>query len=92
MKNVNVTVKEEGDKITFLHKVVAGQADRSYGIQVAKLAGLPSEVVQRAKEVYNTLEMVESDLGKTKIKPQISKTKTIGKMSKSQVQNQASLF
>ncbi|MFH1387661.1 MAG: DNA mismatch repair protein MutS [bacterium] len=64
MANVNVLVKEAGDKITFLHQVVPGPADRSYGIQVAKLAGLPNEVVKRAKEVYNTLEMVENDLGK----------------------------
>ncbi|MDD5593115.1 MAG: DNA mismatch repair protein MutS [Candidatus Margulisbacteria bacterium] len=66
MKNINVTVKEEGDKITFLHKIADGPADRSYGIQVAKLAGLPEEVVKRSKDIYNTLEMVENDLGKTK--------------------------
>ncbi|MFA4967283.1 MAG: DNA mismatch repair protein MutS [Candidatus Margulisiibacteriota bacterium] len=66
MKNMNVMVKEEGDHITFLHKIVPGSADRSYGIQVAKLAGLPKQVVERAKEIYNNLEMVENDLGKTK--------------------------
>lgn len=60
MENLNVEVKEEGDHVTFLYKVVPGTADRSYGIQVAKLAGLPKEVVERAKEVYNTLEMVEN--------------------------------
>jgi DNA mismatch repair protein MutS len=64
MQNVSMLVKETGDQITFLHKVATGPADRSYGIQVAKLAGLPNEVVKRAKEVYNTLEMVENDLGK----------------------------
>lgn len=63
MKNLNVLIKEEGDHITFLHKIVEGPADRSYGIQVAKLAGLPKEVVKRAKEVYEKLEMVENDLG-----------------------------
>lgn len=67
MKNLNVLVKEEGDQITFLHRIVAGPADRSYGIQVAQLAGLPKQVVERAKEIYNTLEMVENDLGKVKI-------------------------
>jgi len=64
MKNLNVLVKEEGDHVTFLHKIVEGPADRSYGIQVGKLAGLPAEVIKRAKEVYSTLEMVEGDLGK----------------------------
>jgi DNA mismatch repair protein MutS len=63
MKNINVAVKEEGDHITFLHKIVDGPADKSYGIQVAKLAGLPPEVIKRAKEVYDKLEMVESDFG-----------------------------
>ncbi|MEA3493825.1 MAG: DNA mismatch repair protein MutS [Candidatus Margulisiibacteriota bacterium] len=63
MKNLNVLIKEEGDHVTFLHKIVEGPADRSYGIQVAKLAGLPKEVVKRAKEVYDKLEMVENDLG-----------------------------
>jgi len=63
MKNLNVLVKEESDHITFLHKIVEGPADRSYGIQVAKLAGMPKEIVDRAKEIYNTLEMVENDMG-----------------------------
>jgi DNA mismatch repair protein MutS len=63
MKNLNVLIKEEGDHVTFLHRIVEGPADRSYGIQVAKLAGLPKEVVKRAKEVYDKLEMVENDLG-----------------------------
>ncbi|MEE8637694.1 MAG: DNA mismatch repair protein MutS [Candidatus Margulisiibacteriota bacterium] len=86
MKNLNVLVKEEGDHVTFLHKIVEGPADRSYGIQVAKLAGLPKEVVQRAKEVYNTLEMVESDLGKVKGK------RGKGKKKQTRAENQVSLF
>ncbi len=90
IKNLNVLVKEEGDHITFLHKIAEGPADRSYGIQVAKLAGLPNEVVQRAKEVYNTLEMVENDLGK--VKSQKSKVKTATQKSKLAGQEQASLF
>jgi DNA mismatch repair protein MutS len=64
IKNLNVTVKEEGDQITFLHKIADGPADRSYGIQVAKLAGLPPEVIKRSKAIYETLGMVENDLGK----------------------------
>jgi DNA mismatch repair protein MutS len=56
VRNLRVTVKEQGDEIVFLHKIVAGGTDRSYGIQVARLAGLPDEVVERAREVLHTLE------------------------------------
>ncbi|MEW5963721.1 MAG: DNA mismatch repair protein MutS [Pseudomonadota bacterium] len=59
--NVTVDVKEWHDDIVFLHKVKAGAADRSYGIQVAKLAGLPAPVVARAGEVLALLE--KSDRG-----------------------------
>jgi len=68
MKNLNTLVKKEGDKIIFLHKIVEGKADQSYGIEVAKLAGLPDEVVARAKEIYSTLEMVENNVAKGKLK------------------------
>ncbi|MFH2033864.1 MAG: DNA mismatch repair protein MutS [Candidatus Margulisiibacteriota bacterium] len=61
MRNLSVSVIEEGDHITFLHKIAEKPADKSYGIQVAKLAGLPAEVISRAKRVYDKLEMVESD-------------------------------
>lgn len=66
MKNFNTLVKKEGDKVVFLHKIVEGPADQSYGIEVAKLAGLPDEVISRAKEIYNTLEMVEHDIASKK--------------------------
>jgi len=62
IKNVNVSVKDKGEDIIFLHKIVDGPADKSYGIHVAKLAGLPQSVVSRAKEVYDTLEMVENKI------------------------------
>ena len=90
MKNLNVLVKEEGDQITFLHRIVAGEADRSYGIQVAQMAGLPKQVVERAKEIYNTLEMVENDLGKVKTKK--SKVKSARQKPKSEEREQVSLF
>jgi len=51
MKNLNVAVLDEKDHVTFLHKIMEGPADKSYGIQVAKLAGLPHEVIDRAKEI-----------------------------------------
>lgn len=56
VKNYNVSVKEWGDKIIFLRKIIPGGSDQSYGIQVARLAGLPKEVISRAKEVLTNLE------------------------------------
>ena len=58
--NVTMDVKEWHDEIVFLHKVKSGAADRSYGIQVAKLAGLPQPVVERAREVLALLEKHET--------------------------------
>jgi DNA mismatch repair protein MutS len=54
--NYNVAVAEEGDKVVFLHQIVPGGADRSYGIHVAQLAGLPRDVIQRANELLRELE------------------------------------
>ena len=59
VKNYHVSVKETGGGIVFLRKVYAGAADRSYGIEVAKLAGLPQEVVERAREVLAQHEFAE---------------------------------
>jgi DNA mismatch repair protein MutS len=56
IKNFNVTIKEIEDSILFLRKVVPGGADRSYGIHVGKLAGLPAEIIDRAREVLLCLE------------------------------------
>lgn len=59
VKNYNVAVKEWGDKVIFLRKIVEGGCDHSYGIQVAQLAGLPKPVISRAKEVLSNLEADE---------------------------------
>ena len=59
VKNYNVLVRESGDRIAFLRRIVPGAADKSYGIQVARLAGLPPEVIQRAHEILNNLEAGE---------------------------------
>ena len=59
LHNATVLVKEWQGDVVFLHEVVAGAADRSYGIQVAKLAGLPSSVIERAKLVLARLEQEE---------------------------------
>ena len=53
--NYCITVKEEGDDIVFLRKIVKGGADKSYGIQVARLAGVPELVLMRAKEILEQL-------------------------------------
>ena len=50
VKNYNIAVKKRGDDITFLRRIVRGGADGSYGIEVAKLAGVPKPVVERAKK------------------------------------------
>jgi DNA mismatch repair protein MutS len=62
VKNYRILIKEDNDKIIFLRKIVEGSVDRSYGIQVANLAGLPDEVVLRAKEILSQLD--ESDINK----------------------------
>jgi DNA mismatch repair protein MutS len=59
VKNFHVSVKESGGGIVFLRKVAEGAADKSYGIEVAKLAGLPNDVVTRAREVLAEHEHVE---------------------------------
>jgi len=64
VKNFNVAVTEEGDKVIFLHKIVPGGTDRSYGIHVAQLAGLPKSVIVRAQEVLAELESHASKKGK----------------------------
>lgn len=56
VKNYNISVKKRGDDITFLRRIVRGGADGSYGIEVAKLAGVPSVVVNRAKAILKELE------------------------------------
>ena len=57
--NLNVAVREWNDQIIFLRKILPGRADQSYGIQVARLAGLPATVLHRAKEILNNLEKSE---------------------------------
>ena len=56
VKNYNIAVKKRGDDITFLRRIVPGGADRSYGIEVAKLSGIPNSVIERAKEILQETE------------------------------------
>nr|WP_316624183.1 DNA mismatch repair protein MutS [uncultured Ruminococcus sp.] len=55
VKNYNIAVKKRGDEITFLRRIVPGGADESYGVEVAKLAGLPDSIIDRAKEILKEL-------------------------------------
>lgn len=57
IRNVHVDVHEEDDKVTFLYRVLDGKADKSYGINVARLAHLPSSVLERAKQILDNLEL-----------------------------------
>ena len=57
VKNHNVAVREWKEEIIFLRKILPGPADKSYGIQVARLAGLPAPIIDRAKEILTHLEM-----------------------------------
>lgn len=68
VKNFNVAVREWNDQIIFLRKIVRGGADKSYGIQVARLAGLPPEIISRAKDILSNLEQAELNAdGKPKL-------------------------
>jgi DNA mismatch repair protein MutS len=63
VENYHVTAREYRDEIVFLHKIIPGRSDRSYGIQVARLAGLPPQVVRRASEILRSLEQDELQRG-----------------------------
>ncbi len=74
--NWNVAIREQGDDIIFLHKIVEGPADKSYGIHVAKIAGLPREVVERATVILKQLESDHIDeSGRVKIPERKSKSR-----------------
>jgi DNA mismatch repair protein MutS len=67
VRNYTVAVREHGDSIVFLRKIVAGAADKSYGIHVARLAGMPGEVIERAREILANLEEGELEAGMPKL-------------------------
>ena len=77
--NYCIAVKEKGDDIVFLRKIIPGGADRSYGIQVAKLAGVPDEVIERAKVICEELE--SANMSNIAQNPDV-KLRTPGKTSK----------
>ena len=69
VKNFNIAVKKRGDKMIFLRKIVPGATDDSYGVEVAKLAGLPNAVINRAREI---LEELENEAGVVHVHPAMS--------------------
>ncbi len=81
VRNFRVDVREEKDRVVFLRRIVEGGADRSYGIQVARLAGLPKQVLQRAEEILQGLEAGEvNEAGKpARIQPQGTRAKSVRK-------------
>lgn len=80
--NWNVAVREAADQITFLHKIVPGAADKSYGIHVAQLAGVPAVVLDRARVILQTLEHDHVDeSGRTKIPARSTSKKTSKQLS-----------
>lgn len=73
--NYNIACKKRGDDIIFLRRIVKGPADGSYGIEVAKLAGVPGSVVKRAREVLEGLESGGDDPGSRPVKPRLESDK-----------------
>lgn len=70
VKNYTVQVREHGDSVVFLRRIAPGMADKSYGIHVARLAGMPVEVIERSKEILNNLEEGELEAGFPKLAKQ----------------------
>jgi len=78
IKNYCISVKEKGDDIIFLRKIIRGGADDSYGIQVAKLAGVPQPVIERAREILTELE--DADISKKEHKVRKNKKPMEGQL------------
>jgi DNA mismatch repair protein MutS len=82
--NLNVAVREWNDQIIFLRKIIPGGADKSYGIQVARLAGLPKEILDRAKDILAHLENSNRETAETKPRARKS-TKSMPEWQKPQL-------
>ncbi|MCT4632757.1 MAG: DNA mismatch repair protein MutS [Firmicutes bacterium] len=90
VKNYRISVEEIGDDIVFLRKIVRGGANQSYGIQVAQLAGVPDDVIKRAKEILTTLEI--NDINKSDKKVDITIAECIKEKEEDKDEVQLSLF
>ena len=74
VRNYRVAVKESGDRILLFHRVLPGVANKSYGIEVARMAGMPSRVVGRAREILSRLERKELNLSGNSPQPHVSES------------------
>jgi DNA mismatch repair protein MutS len=74
VKNYTVQVREHGDSVIFLRRIAPGTADKSYGIHVARLAGMPEDVVARSREILANLEEGELEAGMPKLARQRKRT------------------
>jgi len=86
VKNYTVQVREHGDSVVFLRRIAPGMADKSYGIHVARLAGMPDEVIDRSREILSNLEEGELEAGLPKL------AKRSGKKKLSDIPGQLTLF
>jgi len=84
IKNYNIAVREWNDQIIFLRKIIKGSADKSYGIQVARLAGLPPVIIIRAREILANLEQAELSAG-GRLKPATGGRGKRGREDKDQI-------
>ncbi|MEG0360335.1 MAG: DNA mismatch repair protein MutS [Longicatena sp.] len=87
IRNVHVEVHEEDDEVTFLYRVVDGKADKSYGINVARLAHLPSSLLDRAKQILDNLEVQPNVVGKLQSPSIIAKENPLYEQIIQQVRN-----
>lgn len=90
--NYCIAVKEQGEDIVFLRKIIPGGADRSYGIQVAKLAGVPGEVLARAREIADELEERDITKNAAKIEVKTGKRTHTEKKDSSAMEGQMTIF
>jgi DNA mismatch repair protein MutS len=84
VRNYNVAVKEVGDEVLFLHRLQPGGADRSYGIEVGRLAGLPAPVIARARTLLRLLEseqLAAALTGDTRVRPPGRSTVEAGQLA-----------
>ena len=77
VKNYNIAAMKHGDDITFLRRIIPGAADESYGVEVAKLAGLPDSVIERAKKILKELESGKPAVRASSKKAQVNETEQI---------------
>jgi DNA mismatch repair protein MutS len=91
VRNYNVGVREVGDQILFLHRLQPGGADRSYGIEVGRLAGLPTEVIVRAREVLALLEGEAEHLVPA-LAPSVRQGRAAGRTARASGPDQLALF